>query len=264
MRFGFDALDRSNFGYENNRIITAFFAALSSVFPPGEEEFVASVRNYLDAISDDPQLLKEVRGFIGQESHHADQHRRLNEIIAKLGLDTEKIEAHLRSHIEEQHKVMTDAQRLAATVAMEHITAVLAHYMLTYPETLDPAPESIRALLKWHAVEEIEHKAVAFDVFKKAVDSEELRTRVFWFAVTEFTIRITAYQWALMLMARQVPTPRELFGAAKFFFGRKGLITKTLKPVLDFARPDFHPWDIDDRELVEAWKRTQTELKVAA
>ena len=251
MRFAFDELQERYF-YDNNSLITAFMAALSGMFPPGEDEFVASVRSYLDQV-DDPELRARVKGFVGQEAHHADQHQRANRAIDQLGLQATRIEEMLREHIATEIKKVSSAQRLASTVAMEHITAVLAHYMLTHPETLEPFPDAVQELLQWHAVEEIEHKSVAFDVYEQCVGDRKLLRIVFTYSVIDFVYHTMKYQASLLRWAGKVPAPREVVGAARFFFGRKGMITKSIRPLLQFLREDFHPWDVDDRRLIEPW-----------
>ena len=56
--------------------------------------------------------------------------------------------------------------RLAATVALEHLTAILAAALLDGRSgSLAGADPRVAELWRWHAVEETEHKSVAFDVY---------------------------------------------------------------------------------------------------
>src|SRR5207244_3358365 len=55
---------------------------------------------------------------------------------------------------------------LAVTIALEHFTAIMADAMLTNDGVLEGADPRMAALWRWHAIEETEHKAVAFDVYK--------------------------------------------------------------------------------------------------
>ncbi|MCA3859791.1 MAG: metal-dependent hydrolase, partial [Burkholderia sp.] len=57
--------------------VTHFMNALSLLFPAGERFFMDSVRNYRDQI-EDPELKKQVIGFIGQEAMHTREHIEYN------------------------------------------------------------------------------------------------------------------------------------------------------------------------------------------
>ena len=63
---------------------------------------------------------------------------------------------------------------LAGTAAAEHFTAILADGAFKRG-ILDALHPLMQQLLAWHAAEEIEHKAVAFDVLREVDDSYALR-----------------------------------------------------------------------------------------
>lgn len=241
--------------FDNNSLLTTYAAALSATFPPGEQNFIDSVRYYRGQITD-KTLLEQIRGFIGQEGHHSQQHKIANKKIDELGLNASRLEAHLKKDIEKINKKLTPEQQLASTVCMEHITAVLAEYMLTHPEVLDPMPAAVSELIMWHAVEEIEHKAVAFDVYQECVGDKKLLRQVMTINSLEFVIRIACYQVALLYWAKKIPSLRDITGATKFFFGKKGVYRKTAQPFREFFREDFHPWNHDNSNLIEQWKKT--------
>ena len=66
-------------------------AALSAVFPEGEDFFVRSVRRFREEITD-PELKRQVAGFIGQEAMHGRQHRAFNDRLAELGYPTKQVD----------------------------------------------------------------------------------------------------------------------------------------------------------------------------
>ena len=101
MSFPFETV-KQRFFFKNNSVISAFAAALSSTFPPGESEFIASVRLYRDRVTDE-KLKQQIRGFIGQEGHHSHQHKRANEALKELGLDAVRLEKHLEKDIKKFH-----------------------------------------------------------------------------------------------------------------------------------------------------------------
>ena len=243
------------FFYKGNSVISVFGAALSSTFPPGEAEFIASVRLYRDKVKDD-QLLQQIRGFIGQEGHHSHQHKRANQILSDLGLDAVRLEKHLEKDIKKYigRKHVTPKFRLAMTVGMEHITAIMAEFILNNPEVLEPMEESARELLYWHAVEEIEHKAVAFDVFMLCENDQKYLRRVLRLVTALFSIRIFFYMTALLWWSRTMPSWQEIKGFYRFLWGKKGVVTSIRKPYRDYFKDGFHPWDHANQELVDKWK----------
>lgn len=255
MEFPFGAI-KDRFFFSGNSLLTVFFGALSSTFPPGEAEFIASVRNYRERITD-PVLKEHIRGFIGQEGHHSHQHKKVNEVLRDLGIDAVRLEKHLERDLKRltTRKFATPKFRLAMTVGMEHMTAIMAEFVLTNPEVLEPMEESVRDLLYWHAVEEIEHKAVAFDVFMQQEGDQKYLRRVLKLITWLFNIRIACYMVALLVWARKIPGWQDIKGFWRFMYGAKGLVSNIRQPYRDFFKPGFHPWDHDNRDLIEKWQK---------
>ena len=156
-------------------IASHLIASLSAVFPDGEDFFVRSVRNYRDQI-DDPELKRQVAGFIGQEAMHGREHRALNDRLSVLGYATKRVEALTKWGLETRERLLPPISNLAATAALEHFTATFAEVLLSSEEAREQVGDTVvRDILLWHALEESEHKAVAFDVYKAVGGSERLR-----------------------------------------------------------------------------------------
>ena len=158
MNFPYGELKQRAF-FDNNVLKSAYIAALSATFPAGEAEFINSVRLFQDQVKD-PEMLKQIRGFIGQEAHHSKQHRDFNKTLTQLGFDAEGVERVFEQDLKKSLKGRDAKTRLAFTVGFEHQTAILAHEFLTNPKVLTGMDETIASLLRWHAIEEIEHKSV--------------------------------------------------------------------------------------------------------
>ncbi|MGH3555300.1 MAG: metal-dependent hydrolase, partial [Mycobacterium sp.] len=232
-----------------------FVAGLSGSFPPGEEAFIRSVRRFADRITD-PVLKKRVTGFIGQESTHGQEHRHLNEKLVEIGYpiqwwDSETLKEK-RIRLEEW---MGGRRHLALTAAAEHYTAVIAERVLSSPEIQAiPGDAEVWNLLNWHALEELEHKSVAFDVYRAVGGSERTRITVMAMLIAVM-IPLTTVVLAIALardpMARRQPRRlvREAYALYRgpFF---KGLIPQLAK----YLRPGFHPDDIDTTALLEHWR----------
>src|SRR5437763_6314590 len=164
-----------HFSADGDLILSHVAAGLSAVFPDGEDFFVRSVRNFREQITD-PELKRQVGGFIGQEAMHGRQHRTFNDRLDELGYPTKRFERLTKKGLEIRERLLPASSNLAATAALEHFTATLAELVLTSEETRDLfGHDEVRNLFLWHALEESEHKAVAFDVYKAVGGSERLR-----------------------------------------------------------------------------------------
>jgi len=243
-----------HFAADGDLILSHLTASLSAVFPDGEDFFVRSVRHYRDRVTD-PDLKRQVAGFIGQEAVHGREHRVLNDRLAQLGYPTKRIERLTRWGLETRERVAPATSNLAATAALEHFTATLAELLLTNADARDLfGNHEIRDLFLWHALEESEHKAVAFDVYKAVGGSERMRV---------WTMNALRYGF-VALMVVQVGTSL-LFDRATY---RRGNLRRSWRrfrasPIAqravwdqlrDYNRPDFHPDDSDTTALVERWR----------
>jgi predicted metal-dependent hydrolase len=230
---------------------TAFMNALSMSFPLGEQMFIDSVRAApLEAITD-PALRAEVKDFVGQEASHRFVHQQYNAELARQGFDY-TLEESLKVRVERIRKLPV-THRLAITCALEHYTAMLADYLLRHPEWLEGAAPQLRTLWAWHAAEELEHKAVAFDVYRAAGGG--YWKRVSWYLhVSLIFWRDTSLQTLHNLRRdRAVWRLGTWASAARTWFGRRGLAWHLLKPGLDYLSPRFHPWQHDNRALLQMW-----------
>ena len=243
-----------HFAADGDLILSHLASALSSVFPDGEDFFVRSVRHYRDRITD-PDLKRQVAGFIGQEATHGREHRALNDRLAQLGYPTKTFERLTRRGLALRERVAPPIANLAATAALEHFTATFAQLLLSSDDTRALfGHEEIRNLFLWHALEESEHKAVAFDVYKAMGGSERLRVWTMRFLTYGF-IAGTAFQM-LVSLARDASAYRPgALRASWRRFRRSPIMQAHLWHQLrDYNRPDFHPDDHDTTELVERWR----------
>ncbi len=234
---------------------TAFYNALSIMFPVGEQHFIDSVKHYRDRISD-PALNAHVRGFTAQESIHRREHQKYNEALcASRGYSLEKLEAPIRKRIALAQKHMPPIVHLGATVAYEHWTAILADAVLRRPETFDGAEPEMARLWRWHAIEESEHKAVAFDVYQAVGGTVGLRRRLMLIVTVQFFLDGIRHM-RLMLKDHKGSKVKLWLGGLRFLRSKESPLYGLGRPWRDFFRRDFHPWNHDNRAVVATVMRS--------
>jgi len=240
--------------------VAHFQNAMSVFFPEGEKFFINSVRNYQHKVTD-PKLQDEVKGFIGQEAMHGREHRAYNAWLASHGYPVERLEHGVIKTLEVVSKTTTKGHQLGATIALEHLTSIMAESLLGNLKSFEGADPRIVALWRWHAIEETEHKAVAYDVYRAAFGKGLFawlqRVIVFLFTCLQFWVMVGYYHWQFLKkdgLQWQMSGWWTLF---KFLWITPGALRQTILPWLDYLRPGFHPWDHDNRERVDEWKSQQ-------
>jgi len=236
------------------RSVTAFFDSLSIFFPVGERFFVRSVRAYERRVKDET-LRAEVRVFCGQEGIHGREHVRYNEMLAAHGYPARAMEDSVTRLLARVMRTTPMRSQLAATCALEHFTALMGEMILVDPKILAGADPTMAALWRWHAAEENEHKAVAFDVFVAAGGTYAERAITMAFASVIFWAKVLEHQARMMSTDGTLWSASEWIALGRFLFVELGGMGKLLRRYLAYYRVDFHPNDIDSRGALEAWKR---------
>lgn len=215
-----------------------------------------SVRNYRSHVKHRPELSARVKGFIGQEAMHGREHRALNDRLAETGMPVELVDG-LILRAGELLKRLPKPLQLATTAASEHFTAVLAEAILTDERTRELLfPEhDLRLLIEWHALEELEHKDVAFDLLDEVTDGNEvIRAAGLLLAATYFGVPIVS-----AIVASLIADRRHLTRSARRQWLRNYRVQRMLRPkmlvdILGYLRPGFHPGDMDTEDLVREWQ----------
>jgi len=251
--YHFDVEDElATLWHSDDAFKTAFFNALSIQFPLGEKQFIKSVRRYKSRVTD-KTLLNQISKFIRQEAQHTKEHIEYNDALKHRGYDLGVLEQGIVKQMGLVES-LNEKRQLAGTCAAEHITAVLAEGMLKNPEWLEGASEKMKALWKWHAVEETEHKGVAFDVFQSQVNNQRMR-RVVMFIVLMNISRITFQNMCYMLKVDgQLYKPKTWINGAKFFWQKNGIMRHSIPALFQYLKKDFHPWEHDSRPLIQKWE----------
>ena len=243
-----------HFAAEEDLILSHLAASLSAVFPDGEDFFVRSVRHYRDRITD-PVLKRQVAGFIGQEATHGREHRILNDRLDQLGYPVRRFERITKRVLAIRTRLVPPIANLAATAALEHFTATLAEMVLASEEAQRLfGNNDLRNLFLWHALEESEHKAVAFDVYRAVGGSERTRVWTMKGLRIGFVVGMTVQVVASLLGDRETYRRGRVRSSWRRF-SRSPLVQRDIWDQLcEYDQPDFHPDDRDTSALVEHWR----------
>lgn len=224
---------------------TRFFDALGLAFPEGERFFIRSVKEFREEVKD-AKLKNDINIFFKQEALHAVEHTVLNDRLELQGLPVKRILNKMRKTLDYSLKNKSREYNLAVTVALEHLTSIMAESFFSKKSTFEDADPYIRAVWAWHTVEEMEHRDVAFDVMKQVGNVDEFTRRIafiktitsvlyFTFVRTNSFLRRDGYnRWQrTILMTKGI----------KWIFGPQGFMTPNISLILDGFKKDFHPSD---------------------
>lgn len=247
----FDNSD-AGYWYAESPFLTYFWSAFSILLPEGEQFFVKAVRHYRDQITDE-DLKAAISGFIGQEALHTQGHQVLNDFINAKQLPAAELEGQLKVLLDNVGKIHPRLN-LAATICLEHFTALMGEQLLAEVDHHEAVAEDIRPLWMWHALEETEHKAVAWDVYEQTGGGYIVRTATMALTTTILGA-VMAYSTARLMHADgKLLNVRDNVAGMRALFGRRGRMTRLLPKYLDFFRPSFHPNDHDTNALVAEWR----------
>ena len=231
---------------------TAWHNALSATFPRGEAFFIEAVKAHREGA--DPQLAAEIRAFVKQEINHTREHVAFNKLAENAGYDIKAIDERVREMLE-MTKGRPEILNLAATMALEHYTAMMAHEFLANPKHFAKADPEVRDMWRWHSVEEIEHKGVAFDTWNHATRgwTPWRRWKLRSLMMLIVTGRFFKHRWedSMNLLAQDGITGwKARWGLFKYLAFTPGVVRRIFPAWLAYFKPGFHPWDHDDRALI--------------
>lgn len=240
-------------GPQNNH----YFNVQSLLFPEGERFFIRSVRYFRDRVTD-PVLQQQIAGFIGQEAMHGREHDAYNKALASAGYRVDRMERSVRALLALTEKTSPPLMRLAMTAGLEHITAIGAEDLLADERILEGADPEMARLWRWHALEETEHKAVAFDVYRTVAGNGIKAWLLRCWAMLLVSVSMTLMTWTFMLIVMirdgSILDIRGWWAFLKALWITPGTLRKQAPRYWKYFKPSFHPWQIDNYGQVERWK----------
>ena len=257
LQFGLDG-DIPRFWYGGDPFKTRFWDALSIIFPPGEKFFMTCVRDFRDQIND-PKLLQDIKDFNRQEAQHGMVHRQDNDRLRQQGIDVdsltqyvdELLNGHYRKHYSRDYT-------LAITSALEHFTSIFAHSLFDKRDVMKDADHRVRAMYAWHAIEEVEHKGVAYDVM---IDYAKVgyfkRCGALIHATFMFPHVILKFANAMLKADGFSFWQRLQLNAKGIWWLLKpgGFAAPLHKHYVQYYKPGYHPWQETEQPGYEEWLR---------
>ncbi|MEY4765043.1 MAG: hypothetical protein RI907_1716 [Pseudomonadota bacterium] len=252
LNFGFTS-DIPKYWFGGDPFKTRFWDAMSVIFPPGEKFFMTTVRDFRDRVTD-PQLLQDIKDFNRQEAQHTLVHNQYNEYLRQQGIDVDGLIKELDDLLFKNYRSRFSREyTLAITAALEHFTALGAHTLFDERDVMRDAHPNVRAMYAWHAIEEVEHKGVAYDVmvdvakvgYWKRVGALVHATFMFPYTIRKFAnamLETDGYNWWQRRWMNIKSLPWLLGMAAPIF-----------SKYFAYYKPGYHPWEETDQPGYEPW-----------
>ncbi len=263
LRFSFSEENTKSTWIKDDPFTSHFMNAMSLTFPDGERFFMDAVRSFKNEIKDEA-IQKDIQGFIYQEAFHGNAHENFNKFLKDQGYPVEKL-TYLVKVLLKKIQEVCDSQKhldtvpLAITCGLEHITAILGNLLLTNHGLTNKMDKNMQTLWLWHALEELEHKAVAYDVYSTV--QQNYFERIFFFLVgtVAFLLAIHAFQF-ILLEKDNMNTLKTWVVGLNRLYGIGGYVSSTIPTWVTYLRPGFHPWKEQDNSfLIGPWKNIITE-----
>jgi predicted metal-dependent hydrolase len=253
--FGFDG-SIPKYWFGGDAFKSRFFDALSVIFPPGEKFFMTTVRDFRDRVTD-PKLLQDIKDFNRQEGQHTLVHNQYNEHLKAQGVDVDFLLKELNTLLFDTYRSRYSREyTLAITGALEHFTALAAHTLFDERDVLKEADPKVRAMYAWHAMEEVEHKGVAYDVmidyakvgYFKRVAALLHATFMFPYVILMFTNEMLKADGHGLLQRAK------LFAKGIWWLLKPGGFVAPLhKHYVQYYKPGYHPWQETEQPGYEEW-----------
>lgn len=266
-----DDMKKNRYWHSNDPVITHFFNALQSTFPEGERYFIDSARDAREKIGKDKlpkNLQHDIDMFIRQEAYHGQHHEAWNRALidegyTKIGQYSDNLK---KMRLWAKDKVPAET-RLSLTSAVEHFTASIAHlFIYKRPDLVRGASGAFQQALLYHALEEVEHKSVCFDLYSHSKGGYRLRVFGLLLAITNL-MKIVSKRHIYLLEQDGQWTLKNRIKAINLIWGPKGIAIQLMPYILMYLKPNFHPWETDEREILQTMFKDifdQLDTQVAA
>lgn len=231
--------------------------AISCMLPVIEVYAVKSISQIFPKIKDS-KLGEEARVFCQQEAAHACEHQSYNQMLYKAYPGLKWIEKAENFWVKCLDAVLPRRVMLGLFVFIEHLTSTMGHIGLEEPEVwFENADPVLCELWQWHAIEEVAHKAVCYDIHK--LIGGGYGTRLLGSFVALFGLLLPGLTVRCLYLGLYTFRPLRFLKELGFYLlGRQGVVTVTTKHFFQIFKKNYKPWDLDSRTLIDSYKENFT------
>src|SRR5690606_36532948 len=222
------------------------------------------VRDYRDQVTD-PKMLEDIQAFNRQEAQHTLVHRQDNDRLRKQGVDVDSLTRYVDKMLNTDYrKRYSRKHTLTLTAALEHFTSIIAHSLFDKRDVMKEADPRVRAMYAWHAIEEVEHKGVAYDVM---VDYAKVGyfARVMGLVTASVMFPVTIFVVQRRLMKHDGfnfwQRAKLLASGTWWLFKPGGLLQPMAKHYWTYYKPGYHPWEETEQHGYQEWLAAFNSLK---
>lgn len=254
----------------NNAYKTFYFIAFHLMLPEGERFFIRSAQNFSSKIQNAKQR-KQVMEFCGQEGNHSNTIQQYLNMLNFWGYPVERLQNKTRTFLNRVLKKFPKQFQLAFTVGTEHLTTSMVE-ALYEAGTINDKETCLKIRFFWyyHALEELEHKAVAYDLFSeiyprsyflRCLSSLFINCVIFYF-IRSFIKEMVKYDIRMGRLTKQEfeRSKKEVIKS------KKGAKFKTTfrRLLLSFYKPGFHPNQNNTDSLLEDHQKEYNKMEALA
>lgn len=260
-KLDFQIEQMEKYWFEKDPFKTRLFDAVCLTFPTGERYFIESVRKFRDQINNE-NLKIAVADFIQQEAQHGIAHTKMNDALIAQGLPIEQYADHATRIFVWMTNNLSDRTNLLFTAAFEHMTALMAESFFSEKRTFEYVDPHVRSLLAWHAIEEMEHRDIVFDVMKQVGHVPEWQRKMILPIAIMHMFGFTLYRTNLMLKIDGFSFKERsliFYKGLNEVFGQQGMFGKMKRPLFSWMKKDFHPNQHPIIAQYDTWIRVMAE-----
>jgi uncharacterized protein len=222
-----------------NPVKTHFVNGINLFIGEFESFVVDKLRSHLLTVHD-PILRGQIVGFLGQELSHSHVHTAYNQTLQNQGYRFTSYAKFSHFFFRKLLNGLGPIVNLAIIAGFEQMTAALSEVVLE-SNFLEQAHPTLKSLWEWHAAEELEHQAIAFNYLQICNRSYGLRClgAVLGLAIV---LGFSLSGMAILLVQEQGWWRwKTLEQAVDLFFTGDRLAPRCFQRFFPYFNPHFHP-----------------------
>lgn len=248
----------NKYWHSNCPAATYTFNALTIYLPILERLVVTSLKQSLKKQRKPlpESLRKEVQSLVAQEAYHGSEFAKLipSLIIKHYPNIQTRYKFTFFRGVAFCFNKLNKHFHYALSAAGEHFTAISADLFLRRPDFFEHVAPEYAAIWRWHAIEEIEHKAVAYDVYQHYHGGYFTRISAMFIMTLVFASFMLKPIWQMLYQDKQHLQFKSYWSLLKYHWGKRGLWRGLIKPYFHYFHPNFHPNHMQNDNLIEEWK----------